>query len=134
MTSTVRGLQLDLSGIAKGYVVDRLSALLAASGRPDHLVEIGGELRGSGLKPDGQPWWISLETPGEGAAEVVTALHGLSAATSGEYHRNFVHAGRRFGHTLGGSNSPPISNGLAAVTVLRPSACRRMRTPRLSSH
>lgn len=115
------GLQLDLSGIAKGYAVDRLSALLAASGRPDHLVEIGGELRGSGLKPDGQPWWVALEAPAARDAQVVAALHGSSLATSGEYRRNFVHAGRRFGHTLGGHDSEPISNGLIAVTVLHPS-------------
>ncbi|WP_458438939.1 FAD:protein FMN transferase [Methylorubrum extorquens] len=118
------GLQLDLSGIAKGYAVDRLSALLAASGLPDHLVEIGGELRGSGLKPDGTPWWVALEGPAARAPEVVAALHGLSAATSGEYRRNFVHADRRFGHTLNGGASEPISNGLTAVTVLHPS-CRQ---------
>lgn len=115
------GLQLDLSGIAKGYAVDRLSALLAALGRPDHLVEIGGELRGSGLKPDGTAWWVALEAPTARTPEVVAALYGLSAATSGEYRRAFVHAGRRFGHTLDASNATPISNGLAAVTVLHPS-------------
>lgn len=115
------GLQLDLSGVAKGYAVDRLSALLAASGRPDHLVEIGGELRGAGLKSDGTPWWVALEVPSARAPEVVAALHELSAATSGEYRRNFVHAGRLFGHTLGARDAGPISNGLAAVTVLHPS-------------
>nr|WP_246681654.1 FAD:protein FMN transferase [Methylobacterium sp. L1A1] len=115
------GLQLDLSGIAKGYAVDRLSALLTASGRPNHLVEIGGELRGSGVKPNGQPWWVALEAPLACDRQAVVALHGFSVATSGEYRRNFVHAGRRFGHTLSGRNSEPISNGLAAVTVLHPS-------------
>lgn len=111
-------LQLDLSAIAKGYAVDRLSALLAASGWPDHLVEVGGELRGSGLKPDGQPWWVALETPDASDPQVVAALHGFSVATSGEYRRDFVHAGRRFGHTLDGRGCEPISNGLVAVTVL----------------
>lgn len=101
--------------------MDRLSALLAAAGKPDHLVEIGGELRGSGLKPDGTPWWVALEAPAARAQEVIAALHGLSTATSGEYRRAFVHAGRRFGHTLNASCATPISNGLAAVTVLHPS-------------
>ncbi len=62
------GVQLDLSSIAKGFAVDLVSETLSNRGVTDHLVEIGGELRGSGVKPDGSPWWVALEG-GDGEAE-----------------------------------------------------------------
>ena len=52
------GVQLDLSSIAKGFAVDLVSETLSQRGFADHLVEIGGELRGSGTKPDLSPWWV----------------------------------------------------------------------------
>jgi thiamine biosynthesis lipoprotein len=47
----------------QGFAVDAVSRYLLAQGVPHHLVEIGGELRGQGLKPDGMPWWVELESP-----------------------------------------------------------------------
>ncbi len=56
------GVRLDLSSIAKGFAVDKVSAWLCARGVIHHLVDIGGELMGQGLKPDGCPWWVALES------------------------------------------------------------------------
>lgn len=112
------GLRLDLSAVAKGYAVDRMARHFDAAGLQDHLVEVGGELRGSGIKPDGQPWWVQLE-PVEGPAEeTVLALHGMSVATSGDYRRFFQHRGMRHPHTLDPRTGRPIAHGLARVTVL----------------
>src|SRR4051812_45475190 len=49
------GVRLDLNGIAKGFAVDQVAAALDRAGARSYLVEVGGELRGSGAKPDGQP-------------------------------------------------------------------------------
>ena len=57
------GLRLDLNGIAKGFAVDLVAAALDRAGARAYLVEVGGELRGTGAKPDGQPWWVELERP-----------------------------------------------------------------------
>lgn len=113
------GLRFDLSGIAKGHAVDRVAAVLAAHGLRDALVEIGGELRGSGLRPDGQPWWVAVEMPpGASLPPIRVALHGLAIATSGDYRRWFAHDGRRYAHTLDPRNGRPLDNGVASVTVL----------------
>lgn len=114
------GLVLDLSAIAKGFGVDLVARRLAALGFESHLVEVGGELRGAGVKPDGQPWWVQLEEPGPDAAGPATllALHGLSVATSGDYRRSFDHQGTRYSHTIDPRDGRPIRHGLAAVTVL----------------
>lgn len=115
------GLSLDFSGIAKGFAVDEASRALTQLGLPHHLVEIGGELRGQGVKPDGQPWWADIEAPPETplpGGPIRVALHGLSIATSGDYRRSFTHAGRRYAHTLDPRTGAPVLHGLRAVTVL----------------
>lgn len=118
------GVQLDLSAVAKGYSVDRLSYYLKTQGFAHHLVEVGGELRGAGVKPDGQPWWVLLEQVADaapGAAmpdELMLALHGLAVATSGDYRRYFELGGQRYSHTIDPRSGMPIANDLASVTVV----------------
>lgn len=125
------GIELDFSAIAKGYGVDAVMHALVAAGIGHALVEVGGELRGHGMKPDGQPWWVQLENPpAAGNAsdtwpETVLALHGLSVATSGDYRRFFVAAGpdggdRRYSHTVDPRSGEPIGHGLASVSVVHP--------------
>lgn len=118
------GLLLDLSAVAKGYGVDRLARYLDSQGIRHYLVEVGGELRGAGSKPDGQPWWVMLEQV-DGMAETIPhpqemllALHGLSVATSGDYRRFFHDDAERFSHTIDPRNGMPINNQLASVTVV----------------
>jgi thiamine biosynthesis lipoprotein len=118
------GVRLDLSAIAKGYAVDHVSRALRLRGLADHLVEIGGELVGSGLKPDGQPWWVSLEQPlphfdmDPGLPDNLVALHGLAVATSGDYRRFFLDQGATRCHTIDPRTGRPIEHGLASVSVL----------------
>ena len=115
------GLHLDLSGIAKGFGVDEVSRALSHLGLMDHLVEIGGELRGAGVKPDGQPWLADIAAPpgvSLPGGPIRVALHGLSLATSGEYRRFVDHGGTRYGHTLDPRTGRPIANGLRSVSVV----------------
>jgi FAD:protein FMN transferase len=112
---------LDFSGIAKGHGVDRVAEMLLSMELPDFLIEVGGELRGEGIKPDGQPWWVDLESvPGSSLPPLRAALHGLSVATSGDYRRSFSHAGSDYAHTLDPRTGRPLENGVASVTVLHP--------------
>jgi thiamine biosynthesis lipoprotein len=105
------GLWLDFSGIAKGYAVDAVAELLRREGIEDALVEIGGELVGRGLKPDGDPWWVDLEDPpGAALPPVRLGLHGLAVATSGDYVRG--------AHTIDPSTGRPLTPGIVSVSVI----------------
>ena len=117
------GLTLDLSGIAKGFAVDLVAAALRSLGLSSVLVEIGGELRGQGVKPDLSPWWVALEQPpgAVGLPETLVALHGLSVATSGDYLRFRDVGGRRLSHTLNPALGAPVASGVASVSVVRES-------------
>jgi thiamine biosynthesis lipoprotein len=114
------GALLDFSSIAKGYGVDRLAACLERLGVRHYLVEVGGELRGAGMKPDGEPWWVEIEGVPDAAScpQAVVALHGLAIATSGDYRSFYEHARRRVSHTLDPRSGQPIANGVASCTVV----------------
>lgn len=116
------GVLLDLSSIAKGFAVDKVARLLRSQGIGNLLIEIGGELRGEGLKPDGTPWWVALERPrsarhADALPETLLALTGLSVATSGDEQRYFDDAGRRYAHTLDPATGVPVMHDLVSVTV-----------------
>ena len=117
------GVKLDLSGIAKGHAVDRVSERLTGLGGTHHLVEIGGELRGAGVKPDGMPWWVELQqAPGAPGPRTVAGLFDLAAATSGDWVRSFEGYGQTYSHTIDGRTGRPVENGVASVTVLAETA------------
>lgn len=120
------GVRLDFSGIAKGHAVDRLARRLNALGLSDHLVEVGGELRGTGVKPDGQPWWVELQRPPagprDGVSQTLVALHGLAVATSGDYLRRYVWNGEQHSHTIDPRLGRPVANGVVSVSVVHAEA------------
>jgi thiamine biosynthesis lipoprotein len=116
------GIALDLSAVAKGFAVDEVSRFLRSAGVVHHLVDIGGELRGAGMKPDGQPWWVDVQQPPDSGGITPTriALHGLSVATSGDYQQGFSVNGRRYSHCIDPRSGYPVDNGVCRVTVLHP--------------
>lgn len=112
----------DLSAIAKGYGVDLLAQRLDGWGIGSYLVGIDGEMRARGSKPDAAPWTVAIEKPAYGVREVagVMELHDTAIATSGDYRRWIDIAGQRYAHTMHPALQQPVSNRLAAVTVLAP--------------
>jgi len=117
------GVKLDLSGIARGHAVDRVSKRLTGLGATHHLVKIGGEMRGAGVKPDGMPWWAELQqAPGAPGPRTVAGLFDLACATSGDGFRRFEAHGQTWSHTIDGRTGRPVENGIACVTVLADTA------------
>lgn len=112
-------LQLNVSAVAKGYVVDQVAALLDAQGVDAHLINIGGEVRASGLRPDGHEWTVRIARPGTEATAVgsAVALHNASLATSGFSQRFFVWERKRFAHLIDPRSGQPVSNALRSVSV-----------------
>lgn len=111
---------LDLSGIAKGYGVDRLACCLDTLGITRYLVGIDGEMRARDTKPDGQPWAIAIEKPVRHLRDVmgVMELSDAAIATSGDYRHWVEFHGKSHAHTIDGALRQPLSNRLAAVSVV----------------
>ncbi|WP_370660435.1 FAD:protein FMN transferase [Massilia agilis] len=117
-----RPVKLDLCGIAKGYGVDQLAYCLDRWNITRYLVGIDGEMRARGEKPGGEPWAVAVEQPTFGKREVagVMELNDAAIATSGDYRHWVEIDGKRYAHTIDPRSGQPLSNGLAAVTVLMP--------------
>lgn len=113
-------LRLDLSGIAKGYGVDRLAEVASSFGVSAALMAIDGELRASGFQPDGSPWTVAIERPDHRARAplAILSLHDAAVATSGDY-RHWVEVGdRRMSHTMDPARGGPLATSPASVTVV----------------
>lgn len=112
--------QLDLCGIAKGYAVDRMAAVLQQHGVRQALVALDGELRAVGSQASGAPWAVALEQPeaGHRAVHGVIELQDLAVATSGDY-RHYLEVGeQRLSHNMDARRAAPVNNAVASVTVL----------------
>ncbi|MCC3305092.1 FAD:protein FMN transferase [Sneathiella sp. HT1-7] len=111
---------LDLSGIAKGYAVDRMMAALSHFGITDALVGLDGEIRARGQRPDGKPWTIALERPDfeARAALSILELKDCAVATSGDYRHWVDVGGKRLSHTMDPARGGPVMGSPASVTVL----------------
>lgn len=114
---------LDLSTIAKGYGVDRVAELLDDLGFTAYLVEVGGDIRLRGPKPDGQPWRIAVERPvsGEQAVQRIIEFETMALATAGDYRNYFEQDGVRLSHILDPRTGRPIQNRVVSSTVLHAS-------------
>ena len=117
---------IDLSAIAKGYGVDAVARWLELHELNDYLVEVGGELRAHGKKPDGSLWRIAIETPSVDARQIyqVVKVNNMAVATSGNYRNYYEQDGVRYSHTLDPSTLRPVTHNLASVTVVDASAAR----------
>ncbi|MDR0281506.1 MAG: FAD:protein FMN transferase [Paucimonas sp.] len=117
-------LELDFDSIVAGYAVDLIATRLQALGIDNLLVEVTGELKAIGHKPDGSAWRVALELPREDRqiAEQILDVKGLGVSTSGDYRNYFEENGQRFSHTFDARLGRPIAHSLAAVTVFDPSA------------
>ncbi len=114
--------RVDLSSIAQGYSVEKISKALEGIGIENYLVEIGGELRAHGSKPDGKAWRIAVEKPlpGEQKMHKVVTLPKelpMSVMTSGTYRHYFDVKGHRYSHILDARDGRPVSHDLVAVSV-----------------
>jgi thiamine biosynthesis lipoprotein len=123
----IPGAQLDFGGIAKGYAVDAIAALLEQAGVNDYLVQISGEVRAKGQRSPGRAWHVGIEKPANNAIaeqtiETVLALQNAALATSGNTRNYRSEGGKTFGHILNPKTGYPVENSLLSATVVAPDA------------
>jgi thiamine biosynthesis lipoprotein len=114
----VAGMELDFGGLAKEYAADRAAEVCRDHGIAHGLVDLGGDIRVVGPRPDGSPWSICIRdprTPGSSLAQVSLFTGGL--ATSGDYERYVQGEVGRLGHILSPVTGRPV-HGLASVSVI----------------
>ncbi len=115
--------QMDFSGIAKGYAVDVISIFLRRQGYNDHMVEIGGEIRAEGLNGKGEVWRIGIDRPIENITssrelQGIISLDNLAVATSGNYRNFYEKEGKKYAHIINPKTGYPELSSLLSVSVI----------------
>lgn len=117
------GMRLDLGALAKGYIADKVKALLLERGVTSGVIDLGRNILLMGEKPGGAAFSIGVQSPtNAGDLLRVLALKDKSLVTSGTYERYFEHEGQRYHHVLDPFTGFPADQGLSAVTVLSDSS------------
>ena len=114
------GMEIDFGGFGKEFAADRAAVLMEQRGARHGYVNLAGDLRVIGPKPDGAPWQIGIQDPrrpGELVATIPVQQGGL--ATSGDYERYFEHDGQRYCHVLDPRSGWPVTHW-RSVSVIAP--------------
>ena len=115
------GAQIDLGGIAKGYLSDRMKAIFDEYDLTGAICSLGGNICTYGAKTDGSEWNIGIQDPaGDTGTDVAGALtvSDVSVITSGGYERYFEEDGVTYHHILDPATGYPADSGLASVTIV----------------
>ena len=120
-------LEIDLSGIAKGFAVDCIAELLEYRNITDYLIEVGGEVRAQGKRGNDldKHWLVGIEKPTKDFTGLQQSfpLHDQSLATSGNYHQSAMIGTQRISHIIDPRSGLPTEwnegvPSLASVAVL----------------
>ncbi|MGN6436256.1 MAG: FAD:protein FMN transferase [Agriterribacter sp.] len=114
---------VDVNGIAQGYSVDLIAGFLKANNITDYIVEIGGEIKTEGKKPDGSKMKIGIEAPGNYEDEMsliqkVITIENAAVTTSGSYRKFHESNGKKFSHIIDAKTGYPIQNEMISVTLV----------------
>ena len=119
------GTEIDLGGIAKGYICDCIADSLRARGVTSALLNFGGNVVTVGNRPDGKAWTIGLQRPsGERGKEFWAAVKSCDSTlvTSGIYERSFHLNGVTYHHILDPRTGWPVQNHILTVTAITKSS------------
>ncbi|WP_368388860.1 FAD:protein FMN transferase [Pedobacter polysacchareus] len=113
---------IDLNGIAQGYSVDVVADYLLKKGIRSFIVEIGGELRVEGPKPDGSVMRIGIEGPAASSIDEPEIRHVLSFSTgaittSGNYRKYLQRGKGKIAHLINPKTGYPLDNQLISATI-----------------
>lgn len=117
VTLTDPFMKLDVGAIAKGYATECVARTLEEQGITGYVLNVGGNIRAIGSKPDGNPWNVGIENPlGEEYLEYLQ-LAGKSVVTSGAYQRYYYVDGKRYHHIIHPDTLMP-AEGFVSVSVI----------------
>ena len=117
--------RIDLGGIAKGYIGDRMTELLESRGVVSAVINLGGNVVCIGGKTDDDDFAIGVETPFSDRTEIIGKIDARdkTLVTSGVYERQIEVDGKRYHHILDTKTGWPVGTDLDAVTLIADKGC-----------
>jgi thiamine biosynthesis lipoprotein len=123
-THTVRlrnpGMEIDFGGIGKEYAGDRVATLCIERGARHGCVNLGGDVRVWGARPDGKPWRVGIRHPRNDKKVLAGVdLDEGAVATSGDYERYMEIDGHRYCHIIDARTGEPVSAWQSISVIAR---------------
>ncbi len=115
------GAQIDLGGIAKGFIADKLAELITSRGATGAVLNLGGNVLVLGQEKQSKTFTVGIKKPYTKTGETVAAVQvpgGTSVVTSGCYERYFEQDGVVYHHILDPKTGYPVQNTLDGVTII----------------
>ena len=111
---------IDLGGIAKGYIADKLAEYLRENGIQAAVIDLGGNIVTVGEKPDGSLWRVGVTKPFSERNDLIGILETTEASivSSGVYERMFEHNGLRYHHILDPLTGMPVRSNTVGATIV----------------
>lgn len=115
--------KINVNAIAPGYTSDLIAAFLEKKGIKTYVVEVGGEVRVKGRKPDGNFMSIGIEGPAKNSTDdsfiqKVIQMREGAITTAGNYRQYREEGAQKVSHLLDARTGYPIKNELISVTVI----------------
>ena len=91
---------IDVGALGKGYATEKAAQYLEGEGLSGYVLNIGGNIRIIGTKPDGSSWKTGLRDPFSDGYVTYLDLADTSCVTSGSYERFYTVDGKRYHHII----------------------------------
>ncbi|MBR4880396.1 MAG: FAD:protein FMN transferase [Clostridia bacterium] len=121
VTLTDPKMKLDVGAVAKGYATECVARYLEEQGITGYILNVGGNVRAVGRKPDGEKWTVGIENPNGGEYLEYLCLDGMSVVTSGSYQRYYYVDGKAYHHIIHPDTLMPAENFLSVSVVCKDS-------------
>ena len=112
---------LDVGAVAKGYAVEKTAEFMKNKGMGGYVLNVGGNVRTVGTRPDGENWKVGIENPNTQDTEnpyiEKLSLGEMSLVTSGSYQRFYIVNGKNYHHIIDGETLMPAEY-FTSVSVL----------------
>ena len=115
---------IDVGALGKGYATERAAEYLEREGAFGYVLNIGGNIRCIGTRPDGTGWVTAVRDPDKSASDFACSIRisDTACVTSGIYERYFVVNGERYHHVIDKDTLFPAAYFSSLTVVTRDSS------------
>lgn len=112
--------KIDLGGIAKGYIADKIIEFYKENNINSAIINIGGNIKVLGKKDHDSLWSVGIYEPKKHSEKCICSIEveDKSVVTSGAYERAFIYKDELYCHILNPKTGYPIKSDLKSITVV----------------
>ena len=126
-------MELDLGGIAKGYIADEVTEFLCEKGVTSGVIDLGGNIVAIGGKAEAlvgtegeaRDFKVGIKDPLSESGDIIGTVpaRDKTIVTSGTYERYFEEDRKKYHHILDSKTGFPVDTNILSVTIIADRGC-----------